>query len=167
MKGNIFAIPAALALLAAGCAATPVAVAPIGPNPAVLQSTASNGQLEVFSALSGRREGDNPTWYQHTGYYIYSRHGRPLEHVNNTVGYYSQAPSIVALPPGKYIVEARAKDALCMKVPVVIKAGEITRVHLDGDWQPSSGASGKELVRAPGGYPIGWRASAVKGIGGG
>jgi hypothetical protein len=112
--------------------------------------------LEVFSALSGRREGSNPTWYQHSDYYICNSQGKRLEHVDNANGYYAQSPRVISLPPGKYLVKARAKDTLRIDVPVVIKPGEITRVHLDGDWQPLSATPGTKLVEAPAGYPVGW-----------
>jgi hypothetical protein len=78
-------------------------------------------------------------------------------HVDNNTGYYSENPRLINLPSGKYIVEARAKDMLQAKVPVVIKPGEVTRVHLDGNWQPLAETPKTELVKAPAGYPVGWR----------
>jgi hypothetical protein len=158
MKKNILIMMgAAVAILPTGCSTTPVAFAPVGPNPAGFQTTAADGQLEVFSALSGRGEGNNPTWYQHSDYYLCNFHGRRLEHVENAPGYYAQSPRLINLPPGKYIVEARAKDTLRADVPVVIKPGEITRVHLDGNWQPLAETPKTEVVKAPAGYPVGWR----------
>jgi hypothetical protein len=158
MKKSILLIMgAALATLVTGCSTTLVAFAPVGPNPASYQTTATNGQLEVFSALSERIEGDNPTWSQHSDYYLCDSHGRRLEHVDNNTGYYSENPRLITLPPDKYIVEARAKDVLRAKVPVVIKPGEITRVHLDGNWQPPAETPKTEAVEAPSGYPVGWR----------
>lgn len=155
-KGILIMMGAAVAIMATGCSTTPVAFAPIGPNPAGIQTTAANGQLAVFSALSGRAEGDNPIWYQHSDYYICDSHGRRLEHVENSTGHYAQSPRVISLPPGKYIVVARAKDVLKAKVPVVIKPGEITRVHLDGNWKPL-GEPPTDVVEAPAGYPVGWR----------
>ncbi|HTV39241.1 MAG TPA: hypothetical protein VMF08_01590 [Candidatus Sulfotelmatobacter sp.] len=143
-------------LVLAGCASTQVGVAPVGPDPATVAPVTGNGQLEVYSALSARSEGNNPTWRQHSSYYIYTASGRRLRHVDNAPGYYSTLPRLVTLPPGEYIVKARAKDALWTRVPVVIKPNEITRVHLDGNWQPN--APGVEVVMAPQGYAIGWRA---------
>jgi hypothetical protein len=159
MKKNVLIIlGAAVTALLAGCSTTPVALAPVGPNPAGVQTASTQGQLEVFSALSGRREGNNPTWYQHTDYSVYNYQGKKLEHVWNTTGYYEQTPRTIALPVGKYIVEARANNVLQARVPVLIKPGEITRVHLDGHWQPPSDTPQTEVVRAPGGYPVGWHA---------
>lgn len=149
---------AAVVLFLAGCASTARVSGPVGPDPAEVQLAAPDGQLEVYSAPSGQTEGNNPTWFQYSDYYIYDHYGRRLEHVDNSRGYYSKQPSIINLPPGKYIIEARAKGTLQARVPVVIKAGETTRVHLDGNWQPPADAPAKELVSGPEGYPVGWRA---------
>jgi hypothetical protein len=149
-------VAAALAL--AGCATPPVTLEAVGPNPMGYQGSSGYGQLEVFSALSGHVEGNNPTWYRHTDYDICNRRGWQLEHIENSVGHYAQAPRIVSLPPGEYIVKARAKGTLQVRVPVVIKPGATTSVHLDGAWQPSAETS--PLVDAPSGYPVGWRADA-------
>ena len=159
MKANILVMmeTAAMAILATGCSTAPVAFAPVGPNPADFQATTANGQLEVFSALSGRGEGNNPSWYKHSDYYLCDSQGHRLEHVRNAPGHYSQRPSLVSLPPDKYIVEARAKDMLQAKVPVIIKPGEITGVHLDGGWQPPTDTPKAELVYDPKGHPIGWQ----------
>lgn len=146
--------------LLSGCSSTPMALAPVGPNPAGFRAATASGQLEVFSALSARREGNNPTWYQHSDYYICNEQGKHLKHVDNSTGYYAQAPRMVTLPAGKYIVKARAKNAFWTIVPVVVEPGEITKVHLDGQWQPP--AKNTELVMAPAGYPVGWRVAEAK-----
>lgn len=147
-----------MASVLAGCSTTPVGLATVGPNPVGLQTTSANGQLIVYSALSGHGEGNNPTWYRHTDYYICNQNGRRIEDVRNNRGYYSETPRTVTLPAGKYVVEAQAKGLLRVRVPVVIKAGEITIVHLDGDWQPGSTVAQNEIVSSPPGYPVGWRA---------
>jgi hypothetical protein len=157
MKKNILIIMgAAMTILITGCSTAPVTLAPVGPNPAALQTTAADGQLQVFSALSGRVEGDNPTWYQHSDYYLCDADGRIMKHVDNAIGYYAQDPRLIALPPGKYMVKARAKGVMRAEVPVVIKSGEITRVHLDGKWQPLAQIPKTEVLKAPAGYPVGW-----------
>jgi hypothetical protein len=156
MKKNILIMGAAVAILVTGCSTTPTAFAPVGPNPAAFQATGANGQLEVFSALSRRIEGDNPTWYQHSDYYVCDSRGRRLEHVDNNTGYYDQSPRLINLPPGKYLVKARAIDMVQAEVPVVIKPGEITRVHLDGNWRPLAETPDTSVVKSPAGYPIGW-----------
>ena len=114
--------------------------------------------LEVFSALTGRSEGDNPSWYQHSRYLVYNRLGKRLESVGNTVGYYAEMPRLISLPPGDYLVKAQAKGHWWVEVPVKIERGRTTRVHLDAAWQMPPGTSKSELVSIPAGYPIGWRA---------
>jgi hypothetical protein len=157
MKKILIILGAAGALVLTGCATTKqVSMATVGPNPARVAAATGNGQLEVYSALSGRSEGNNPTWRQHSDYYVVNSHGRRMKHVMNSAGYYSTLPRLVSLPAGEYIVKARAKGAMWTTVPVVVKPDEITRVHLDGNWQ--TGASGAEVVMAPEGYPVGWRA---------
>lgn len=140
----------ALAIALAGCA-SPVTLEPVGPKPMAYPGPGSEGQLEVFSAVSGHRKGN-----QHTDYYICTQEGERLQHVDNSIGDYSQRPRVVSLLPGGYIVEARAKDNSEVKVPVEIQLGTLTSVHLDGAWEPSAEPS--QLVHAPGGYPVGWRA---------
>lgn len=156
MKKMLIIMGAAAAVVLAGCATKQVSMAPVGPNPGNVAVATGNGQLEVFSALSARFEGNDPTWLQHSDYYIYTAHGRRVKHVTNAIGYYSSSPRLIALPAGEYLVKARAKGALWTTVPVVIKSNETTRVHLDGKWQPN--APGAEVVMAPEGYPVGWRA---------
>ena len=157
MKKMMIILLGAAASTLVGCANSQVAVAPVGPNPITVAPAAGDGQLEVYSATSGRLEGNDPTWSQHSDYYIYTAHGRRLKHVTNAAGYYSTMPRLVTLPPGRYVVEARAKGTLRTRVPVVIKPNEITRVHLDGNWQPN--APVVKVVMAPQGYPVGWRAN--------
>jgi len=159
MRSFTFVAGLALSSVLLGCATTPVALAPVGPNPAGAKFLGRNGQLEVYSATVGRWEGTNPTWRQHSDYFLYNRQGREIAHVFNAPGYYATEPRSVALPPGLYRVKARAKDFPNVSVPVVIEAGRITRVHLDDAWQPSSaGLAG--LVSLPAGYPVGWSAGA-------
>src|ERR1700722_9160637 len=114
MKRNVLIIlGAVVTALLAGCSTTtPVVLAPVGPNPARVPTASAQGQLEVFSALSGRREGNNPTWYQHTDYSVYNSQGKKLEQVWNSTGHYDQTPRVIALPAAKYIIEARANNIL-------------------------------------------------------
>ena len=152
----------ALASILVGCSSTPVVLAPVGPSPVAMGATSGSGQLEVFSAMRGHTEGNNPTWYQHTDYYIYDDQNKPLKHVNNKVGHYDRAPRVVDLPPGRYIVKAKAKDYLWIKVPVVIDPGKTTEVHLDDAWTPSQDSKQTELVSVPAGYPVGWRTGVTQ-----
>jgi hypothetical protein len=157
MKHIPIILGATMTLLFAGCASTPVVLSPVGPNPAGRETTDLKGQLRVYSALEGRSEGDNPAWYQHTDYYIYSPQGRLIKRVNNRTGYYAKAPPLIALPAGKYLLKAQAEDYLWVEVPVVIESGRATQVHLDDSWSPPVNTPKAEIVNVPAGYPVGWR----------
>ena len=165
MRATVPIILATLSALALGHASVPLTVAPVGPPAGAGSTTSGPGQLEVFSALKARAAGDDPVWYQHSSYDLYDSHGRRLKHVYNVVGYYEQAPRLITLPAGKYVVKAQAKDYLWVEVPVVIQPGETTRIHLDDAWQPPPGTASTELVSVPAGYPVGWRAGSVNGTG--
>jgi hypothetical protein len=163
MKSIRLLLGAGLISMLVGCASTPVAVAPVGPNPAGAKSLASQSGLQVFSSLAeqsdDQNQGDNDdAWYQHTDYYIYDLHHRLIKHVDNTIGHYEKAPRLVTLPPGKYLVKAQAKDYFWVNVPVTIKRGRTTRVHLDQDWQIPTYAAKTDVVSLPDGNPVGWRA---------
>ena len=114
-----------MAFLLAGCASTPVALAPVGPGPYAPRVAGSpTGSLVVYSATVGLSEGNNPSWYQHTDYYI--KGAQKYRHVDNTVGHYAQRPRTVHLAPGEYTVKAEARDGQWVEVPVVIRRGETT-----------------------------------------
>jgi hypothetical protein len=165
MKSVFILLVAGFASLLVGCSSTPVVLAPVGPNPVGSESMASMGALQVFSSLVGQSEGDNPTWYQHTDYPIYDLRGKRLKHVDNTVGYYEQAPRRVALPTGRFLVKAQAHDYSWVVAPVLIQNGRTTRVHLDDHWTLPANAPKRELVSMPNGDPVGWRAGSTNAIG--
>ena len=71
---------------------------------------------------------------------------------------FATAPPVVALPPGRYIVEARATDARRVRVPVAIEAGRTSIIHLDDNWKVPVSTPKDELVSLPSGSPVGWRA---------
>jgi hypothetical protein len=145
-----------------GCATHPVTLAAVGPNPNGLTSGAATGQLEVLSQLQGESEGDNPPWYQHSDYFIYNERGNSeVERVDNSIGRYGEAPRIVNLPAGKYVVKALASNYRWVKVPVAVEPGRTTRVHLDSNWNAPGGTPITEIVSIPGGYPVGWSTSAT------
>jgi hypothetical protein len=162
MKRICFLPVFGLALVMAGCSSAPVALAPVGPNPLGTSSAAATGELQVFSSLVDRSEGDNPTWHQHSDYEVFDSKGHLVKRVDNSTGYYDQSPRQVALPPGKYLVKAEAQDYLSVKVPVEIENGRTTRVHLDDNWKPTTNLPKSEVVSAPDGQPVGWRAEPPK-----
>jgi hypothetical protein len=162
MKSICLILGAGLVSVLVGCTSTPVALAPVGPNPAGVERPSSDGQLQVFTSLIGRSEGNNPVWYQHTSYYIDDLNGRLVKHVQNTTGRYAETPSRVLLPAGKYLVKAQANDYFWVNVPVTIERGRTTRIHLDDSWKLPAEASKTELVSLPNGNPVGWRAEPTK-----
>jgi len=164
MKTTLLTVSAGALALLVGCASAPVAsvtLAPVAPSPFAARSLSADGSLEVFSRLSRRSDDGNmgstdPIWYQHTDYKVYDRDGRLRERVDNTVGHYDAAPTVVNLPPGEYRVQARSADYDWVNIPVTIKPGEITRVHLDGQWSPPGFAEKRQIVSLPDGRPVGW-----------
>lgn len=145
--------------LLASCAATPVVLAPVGPGPELNGATTpTQGNLEVYSQTEEYGEDMSVPFYRHTGYWIY-KDGKPFKRVWNHKDVEDEDPSIVTLPPGKYVVRAQAERYGLVEVPVVIEADETTRVVLQPGWKPPSFARSSELVRIPGGYPVGWKAS--------
>jgi len=118
------------------------------------------GYLRVFTerelVTEGFDEGANPSHYQHTDYRVYDERGKSVRYVGNSVGEYDSSPRVISLPPGRYIVRARAKDYLSVEVPVVVEPGRTTSVHLDDRWTPAPEATTNELVFEPDGKPVGW-----------
>lgn len=157
MKAILILMVGGLVAVMTGCSSNPIAVAPVGPDPALSGYNASEGTLQVFSNIIGHNRGGNPPWYQHADYYLYDLQGKLLKHVNNTIGYYESAPPMVPLPAGTYLVKAPANDFMWVKVPVTIKGGQTTRVHLDDKWSPPAGTPIGLLIRMPNGEPVGWR----------
>lgn len=168
MKHDYVFLSTGLVLLLVGCSSTPIALAPVGPNPVGSERSASKGELQVFSSLVDRSDDQNqandsdPGWYQHTDYRIYDLHGKLVKRVDNAIGHYEQAPRGVALPAGQYLVKARAQDYLRVEVPVLIEPGRTTKVHLDDNWKLPAGTPRSELVSTPNGNPVGWRAEPTK-----
>ena len=149
----------------AGCASTtPVAVAPVGPNPNGLPVNSDQGGLQVFSRLTSVSDDGNqgskepgPAWYQHTAYLIFGADGSLVRNVQNQRGHYDQDPTLVMLPPGEYRVKAESVDYFWVDVPVTVQRGKVTRLHLDGRWSPPAGTSSAEVIRMPNGRAVGWK----------
>jgi len=171
MKHVYMLLGTGLVSLVVGCSSVPVALAPVGPNPAGSERIAAKGELEVYSSLAEQSDNQNqannydPVWYQHTNYRIYNLSGKLVKYVDNTMGHYEQTPRRVALPAGRYFVKAQAKDYLRVEVPVTIEQGRTTRVHLDDNWKLPADTPKREVVSLPNGHPVGWRAESTKEIG--
>jgi hypothetical protein len=142
-----------------GCAAsTPlVFTQAVGPARIVAVKKAPSGELLVYSGWE-RFDTLDTDHQKHTPYTLRSAEQSKPIHVINSRGSFGEEPEAVALPPGRYIVEAVATNLGRVHVPVVIREGERTVVYLDGESGPS--ASGKEReanwVRRPDGSIVGW-----------
>ena len=165
MKKFPLIVGAAMASLLVGCS-TPVVLAPVGPGPFASRAVDSDtGSLQVYSRLVTRDEGsENPVWRQHSHYYISDANGLQKRYIDNTVGRYEREPRTVHLRPGTYMVRAIASGGKWVELPVVIKRGETTVVHLDDRWNAES-VPAKEIVSMPGGYPVGWRGNPAPATG--
>ena len=169
MRNGYVLLGTSLVSLFVGCSSTPVVLAPVGPNPVGSETLGSKGELQIFSSLVEQSDDQNqgsedPVWYQHTDYRIYDLHGKLVKRVDNTIGHYEHAPRLVALPAGRYLVKAQAKDYLWVEVPVTIEPGRTTRVHLDDKWKLPADTPKRELVSMPNGNPVGWRAESSNEI---
>lgn len=165
MKSNYLLLGAGLIFGLAGCV-TPVALAPVGPDPSGFGNSSASGQLVVYTSTAVQSDNQNqgsrdPVWYQHTDYSLYDLEGNRIRQVDNTIGRYEEAPRHVVLPAGKYLVKAQANDYLQVMVPVAIECGRTTTVHLDDHWNMPAGVPATALVRLPNGQAVGWRANST------
>ena len=175
MKFNNIISFSFMAALCAGCATSnKVAVHdPVGPPPFEQAKLASEGTLQVYSAQEKELRHlvasdvieKEETRYEsaHTDYAIYQANGDLLKEVRNAQNRNDPKPALVNLPTGQYkvIAEAQTSDGWTMsyEVPVVIKAGQKTVVHLEADWRPAKADQGKySLVRGHDSRILGWQA---------
>ena len=71
-----------------------------------------------------------------------------------------ESATIVQIPAGTYRVFAQSEWFNLVSIPVVVKAGKMTEVHLDATaWRKPHHASTNELVYLPDGRPVGWSSS--------
>jgi len=129
-----------------------------GPQPPGLNPPV--GFLNVYSATTEYQESDNTYRYPHTDYRIYTSDGRFLGWVSNSITRSDELSERVALPRGSYQIVAESETEGTVRVPVVIRTGRTTVLHLerDKDWTPPPLAHDSDLVHLPNGQPIGLRA---------
>lgn len=160
MAANLLAVAA----LVAGCVSPPhgLVLDPIGPPNPQVAGAGSNGTLVVFSAFAPYGDfNDLPCLHHYTDYKIVSADGTLQETVHNANRLLVEGPKRLELPVGCYRVVAHANGYGMVTVPVVIRAGETTNVHLEGSasWPDNSALLGSNPVRLPDGEIAGWRAS--------
>jgi hypothetical protein len=150
--------------LLSGCASNgpQLVLDPVGPPPIASAGVGSAGTLMVYSAFEQGAE-FNGRYYrrQYTDYRIISADGKLLQAVHNDNGTLIEAPKRVQLPVGAYRVAARANGFGEVVVPVIIRADQVTRVHLEGSpvWPNGRELAKSNPVRLPDGEIAGWRAS--------
>ena len=164
MKALISASLLVVAALGAGCVSQPrgLVLDPIGPPDSQSPGVGTNGTLVVFSAFDTHADfNDLPYSRHYTDYKITYHDGKLVQTVHNGNANPSESPRMVQLPVGAYCVVARANGYGVVTVPVIIRANQVTTVHLEGSgaWQNRSQLSGSNPVRLPDGEIAGWRAS--------
>src|SRR4029450_13549322 len=92
----------------------------------------SQGSLVVYSATDAFDDGGLP-YYAHSSYAIYTTEGKLFKNVENHMSNSDEAPEIVTLPMGPYVIEARSDRDGYVRVRVVIKRGQMTVLDLDGE----------------------------------
>ena len=135
---------------------------PIGPPGLQSPGAGSNGTLVVFSAFEAHADfNDLPYLRHYTDYKVTCQNGKLMQTVHNDSCTLSERPRRVQLPVGAYCVVAQAKGYGVVTVPVIIRAGQVTTVHLEGSpsWQNRSQLGQSNPVRLPDGEIAGWRAN--------
>jgi len=163
MKTLCFLLLAALGAALCGCGSpASLTLTPLGPSPSAARTADPDGALEVFTAKRQQNNvGYEFSYNQRTGYEIYDARGARVKTVlnNNEKEFRANAPIPVRLPPGQYTVKALAAVGLgeWVSVPVIIKPGQTTEIHLNGQWRPPADTPASEVVQSPAGFPLGWR----------
>jgi hypothetical protein len=123
------------------------------------------GLLIVYSATEECPEvvGSDDTYrYPHTGYEIYTSDGHPVKTVRNALSNWDEEPAQVELPEGIYVVRALSQTLGLVNVPVIIRTGRLTELHLERprNWKlVRVNASDAHYVHLPNGQIIGYLAN--------
>ncbi len=137
-------------------------LAPVGPSASLSTSSGATGALLVFSAFDGHLSASTDDDHQHhSDYQVFAPDGRLVQTVHNSAGTRWEGPVQVDLPEGTYQVSARANGYGRVIVPVVVAAGQVTTVHLEGGdpWPDKSSFNAANSVRLPDGQIVGRRAA--------
>jgi hypothetical protein len=177
---RIYAMGASLimtCMAGAASAATYNILEPVGPAPTGPSAPVSGGNLQVYSARErapidpnleeffANEYGKNECLYEkaHTGYVIYAPDGQIIKKIKNARGLYDEIPALVTLPAGTYKIEALGElndgEVFKTNIPIVIKSGQMTVIHLESDWRPAGKTvDPQSVVRMYDGRMVGWRA---------
>jgi len=174
-----------------GCVSKPMGtrLEPVGPNPLAVAQAADTGNLQVYSArelapvnvemqqyvaTTEFSPEDNSLQREflhtsaHGNYSIYDANGKFIKRVSNAKGMNDASPTQVKLAPGNYLVEAVTEEYDAFRHPVVIpveiKSGLSTVVHLDGTGRPEPSQANADLVKFPNGEIIGWHSTNVHNL---
>jgi hypothetical protein len=157
----ITCLGAAMISFFVGCASHPVVTSPVGPEPIERSALNANGYLQVFSETEDHVAGDGPPYRLHTGYAILDRSGKQVKYVQNHVGEMDEMPTLVDIPAGSYRVVAQSASYGRVTVPVVIREGKATLVHLDREGKVPLTVPESDVVRLPDGEIVGWSGSGA------
>lgn len=172
---------------AIGCAAQPLGTLldPVGPDPQAVAQGSAGGCLQVYSArelapvnvemqqyvaTTEFSPADNSLPRQflhasaHVNYSLYDANGKFISRISNAKGLNDAQPTKVKLAPGAYLVEAITEEYDTFRhpviIPVEIKPGLITVVHLDGAAKSGTPAAPADWVKFPNGEIIGWHVTS-------
>lgn len=140
----------------------------VGPAPSQsLAANSTNGTLLVYSAYEVNADFNARDRYRHeySDYWLFSADGNSRQRVHNNSGTILQRAQRVALPAGTYRVTARANGYGWVTVPVLLRAGRETVLHLEGgvNWPAQAGFNQTNTVRLPDGEIVGWKGAATRG----
>ena len=185
MKQINYIAAASILVWLTGCASASKIVVQdrLGPCHQVPSESVSDGALQVYSAresalldvnaetfFCNNDYGKNDYLYgtAHTDYTLFTADGTVLEHVRNARSHNSAGPTLLKLPAGSYTIEAEAEKFpgvnMTVVIPVAIKPGQTTTVHLEPNWSPIGEAMDPaRLVRLADGRVLGCREQILLG----
>lgn len=132
MKTTLLSL-AGILLFSAGCAtnAKTVLREPGGPSSPAQAAKTTNGHLAVYSCWSSTLHVDYDA-VARAPYEGYFSDGRLLQHVFNDVSCFDRYPVTLSLPAGEYTVSSFVPGLGQATVPVQMKPGQTTTLHLEG-----------------------------------
>ena len=137
LRGSLLFVFAAMSLvgtlLLPGCiSSNPNQTARVAPRKLTrAESWNAAGWLKVYSAQAWESVNDEPVSYVHSDYKVLTPEGRLILNVQNA-GPMGE-PETVRMDPGAYVVVAQASQRGTVKLPVIIKTGRTTTLHLDAE----------------------------------